>query len=251
MADYIMTEEFKLPSLGKIYEIQVPPIVKLRSMTTEEEMKRLSPTERPYQKMCEILDDCIVDNIGMSTYDLCVADYQMLLYGLRIVTYGSDYNVISTCSHCASRNEHIIKLDQFPIEEYSGENLHKYLEFELPKTKKRIKLRMQTPRILDDIISLSKERNQKTSNNGGDSAFLFSIQNNIESVDGKRLDIVKIEDFIRSLPMIDTNTIIKKAEKLNESFGVKTDTTHHCSFCGLDYTVPFRITDEFFRPTID
>ena len=46
----------------------------------------------------------------------------------------------------------------------------------------------------------------------------------IESVDGEELDSVRKEKFVRNLPMMDTNYIMKKAEKLVESFGVDTIT---------------------------
>lgn len=44
--DYIISEEYTLPSHGKIYSKPVKEVVKLRSMTTNEEMKRLSPSDR-------------------------------------------------------------------------------------------------------------------------------------------------------------------------------------------------------------
>ena len=91
MSDYTIAEEFTLPSGGQLYDPPISPIVKLRSMTTEDEMKRLSPSERAYKNMCEIIDGCIVDDIGISTYDMCLADYQFLLHRIRVVTYGKEY----------------------------------------------------------------------------------------------------------------------------------------------------------------
>jgi hypothetical protein len=86
MNNYSIAEEYTLPSLGKVYTQKINPLVKLRSMTTEEEMKRLSPSERQYKNLCDIIDDCIVEPIGISAYDMCIADYQFLLHKLRIVT---------------------------------------------------------------------------------------------------------------------------------------------------------------------
>ena len=91
MKDYTIVEECTLPSLGKIYTPKINPEVKLRSMTTVEEMRRLAPSEHTYKNLCELIDDCMVEPIGMSVYDMHLADYQYLLHRLRIVTYGVDY----------------------------------------------------------------------------------------------------------------------------------------------------------------
>lgn len=77
---FTITEDCTLPSLGLVYSKPVNPNVKLRSMTTEEEMRRLAHTERPYKVLCDIIEDCIVgDKLGISVYDVCLGDYQYLL----------------------------------------------------------------------------------------------------------------------------------------------------------------------------
>ena len=248
---YTIAEEFTLPSLGKIYEENVNPVVKLRSMTTEHEMKRLAPSDRDYQNICEVIDDCIVNDIGISVYDMCLADYQFLLHKLRVVTYGSEYKTNIQCPYCGSIQTSNIDLNTLEVTNFEEENITKYTEFVLPKTKKRIKLKMQTPRMIDDVTKQSKELNRKSNNKAGDTAFLFTLQQMIDTVDGVKLDPVKKEDFVRSLPMMDTNYIVRHSEKLVESFGLNTVTHNTCLACGLDYNSSFRITGEFFGPSID
>ena len=52
-------------------------------MTTNEEMKRLSRSqERPNKPMADVIDDCLVQGPGISAYDLCIGDYQYLMYKL-------------------------------------------------------------------------------------------------------------------------------------------------------------------------
>ena len=57
MQDYTIGESFTLPSLGKVYNKEINPEVKIRSMTTEEEMKRIASVDYPYKNMCEIKKD--------------------------------------------------------------------------------------------------------------------------------------------------------------------------------------------------
>ena len=249
--NYTIAEEYTLPSLGKVYSENVNPVVKLRSMTTEHEMKRLAPSDKAYQNICEVIDDCIVNDIGISAYDLCLADYQFLLHKLRIVTYGTDYNTSIQCPYCGSIQTSTIDLSALNVTTFDETDFTKYMEFTLPKTQKKIKLRMQTPRMTDEIKIQSKELNKKSNNTAGDTAFLFTLQHMIDTVDGVKLDPIKKEEFVRNLPMMDTNYIVKHSEKLVESFGIDTVTSNTCLACGLDYNSSFRITSEFFGPSID
>lgn len=252
MLDYTIANEYTLPSEGKVYKNQnVTPQFKLRSMTTAEEMKRLNHSDRPYKAMSEIIDDCLVDNPGISAYDLCVADYQYMLHKLRIVTYGPNYKISSTCPYCGTVNNNTINLDDLHVTPFNQDLYDKYSEFTLPATDKRIKLRMQTPRILDEITSKTKEHRRKNPQMKGDPAFLYTLESLIDTIDGEKPEQFRIIPFIQKLPMIDTNYILKAAQKLNNSFGLESEMLHTCNICGLDYTSNFRTTSEFFGPSID
>ena len=251
MSDYVVAEEYTLPSLGKVYSENVNPVVKIKSMTTNQEMKRLAPSERAYKTICEIIDECLVENPGISSYDMCLADYQFLLHKLRVVTYGKDYKLEFTCPFCGSKEEATIDLDSLEVRNADDIDYGDLQEFVLPKTKKKIRIKMQTPRMIDQISIQSKDLDKKSKGTQGDTAFLFTLEYMIESVDGEEIDSVRKEKFVRNLPMMDTNYIMKKAEKLVESFGIQTSIEKECPICGLDYTGSFRFTQEFFRPSID
>ena len=248
--DYSIAESYTLPSLGKIYDVEVNPNIKIRSMTTQEEMKRLSHSERTYQNICEIIDDCLVEKPGISSYDMHLGDYQFLLHKMRTVTYGADYTLQSPCPYCASINSDSISLDDIQVFEYE-ESIMKHFEFDLPKTKRHIKLRMQTPRILDDIQERAKELKRKSPNFVGDPAFLLSIEMMIDEIDGKKPNPLNIGDFVKNLPMMDTNYIIKHCQKINESIGLDTLLLNTCNVCGLEYETRFRANSGFFGPEVD
>ena len=248
--NYTIAESFTLPSLGKVYSQAVNPEIKLRSMTTLEEMKRLSPSDKQYKNICEIIDDCLLDKPGISAYDMCLADYQFLLHKLRIVTYGANYRTSTKCPYCYSTNEQTVNLEELEVVNYT-DDLNKYFEVDLPQTKKHIRLRMQTPRIIDDIGIKAKEQKQKMPNIVGDPAFIFTLAALIDTVDGQILDPIKKENWIKNLPMQDTNYIIQYGGKLNDFLGIKTSTSTTCIGCGLAYTNSFRINSEFFGPRID
>lgn len=247
--DYTIKEEFTLPSLGKLYTQKVNEKISLRSMTTADEMKRLSPSEHPYKMMSEVIDDCLVDKPGLSSYDMCIGDYQFLLHKLRIVTYGPEYTMDSRCPFCGSSNNISVDLGKLTTTEYT-EELQKYLKFTLPKTKKEIELNIQTPRILDEVASRKKQIQEKAGDSAKDVSLLLTVESLIRTVDGKYLDPGKLSNFVSSLPMADTNMIIKSAEKINLGVGLNTKVEHTCNKCHLKYTTSFRITSEFFGPSI-
>lgn len=249
--NYSITEEYTLPSEGKVYTQKINPIVKLRSMTTEEEMKRLAPSERQYKNLCDIIDACIVEPIGISAYDMCIADYQFLLHKLRVVTYGSEYRITSNCPYCSTVNEHTINLNELNVVECDLEDLSKFMEIDLPKTGKHVRITLQTPRMIDEVNIKNKELKKKSKGAASDATLVYTLVSLINTIDGQYLDPIKKEEFIRNLPMMDTNYIIKHAQKLVESFGIDPRIESICGLCGLDYTGSFRFNSEFFGPSID
>lgn len=248
--DYTLTGNYTLPSLGKIYNVDVNPNIKIRSMTVSEEMKRLNSSDRPYKNIADIIDDCLIDKPGISAYDMCLGDFQFLLHRLRVVTYGSKYKLSSKCPHCGFENVGEIDLNDMSVSSYT-DDVNKYFEFELPISKNTIRLRMQTPRMLDDINIRTKEITSKRKSSSKDSAFLLNIESVIDLVDGMKLDIFKKQDFVKQLPMADINYILANVNKLNELIGLDVTLNNTCDFCGLDYDSPFRVTPEFFRPSLD
>ena len=252
MTDFTVGNIFTLPSKGEVYSRKINPQVTLRSMTTADEMKRLNPCERSHQMMAMVLDDCIINDIGISAYDLCIPDYQFLLHRLRLVTYGAAYQCSSVCPFCASENIHVINLDKdLSIEPFDISTFKKYSEITLPATEHKIKLRMQSPRIVDDIESQVKEFRKSSTNEFSDPAFLFRMANLIENINGKQYEDFEIVEFVRKLPMMDTNYIRKAGDKLNNFFGINPIMNLSCDACRLTYKSSFRVTAEFFAPSID
>lgn len=248
MQDYVIAEEYTLPSKGLVYSKQVDPVIKIRSMTTNEEMKRLGHSKLPYKMISEIIDDCLIKKPGISAYDMCVADYQFLLHKMRIVTYGKDYPINTVCPVCGNLNKSDIDLESLELITYSDE-LEKYLNIVLPVKKNRVKLRLQTPRMLDEIKVKSQELLKKSPDYKGEPAVLFTLMSIIESIDGEVYNDFNLEEFIRKLPMRDTNYIIKSIDKV--FFGLNTKVECICDNCAAVYETNLPITGEFFGPSID
>lgn len=249
MATSTIQETFTLPSKGQIYDKPINPEITLRSMTTMDELKRLSPSDLPYKNMCELIDDCIVGKTELSSYDMCIGDYQFLLHKLRIATYGTDYNMVVQCPNCASVKEKVFNLEELEILEWD-ESYRELFSLHLPKSDKDILLKVQTPRILDNIVKKKKEMLAKNKDMI-DPTFVLTVMNCIDLVDGNKLNFVDLERFVQNLPMADTNLILQRMDTINQKVGIDTVVYNHCDQCGYDYLSTFRITTEFFRPSVD
>lgn len=247
--EYTIAEFFTLPSEGKVYNELIDPQIQLRSMTTAEEMRRMAPSEHNYENLCSIIDDCLVKGPAMSSYDMCLGDYQFLLYKLRLVTYGSEYPVDVTCPYCRFTNHEKINLDNLFVKTYT-EEIDKYKTLVLPASKKKITLKMITPRMLDTLNDKVREFKRKA-NTTVDSAVLYSISSVIDTIDGKKPNEAILEEFVRNLPMKDTNLIANYSDKASSLIGVDTEIIFRCGMCGLDHSTRIPMNSEFFRPALD
>lgn len=255
MDNTTIVESFELPSKGLIYSCAVNPQFQLRSMTTEDEMKRLSHSEDAYKLLSEIMDSCITNDIGISCYDMHIGDYQYVLHRLRVVTYGADYKMASICPFCGNQDVFDIDLDSLNIIDYDEETYNKYKEVTLPRSGKRVELNFITPRKLDQIEAKKREDKKRQAKYNTtqkiDNSLLYTLSEIVKTIDGKVYDPIKKEALLKSLPLADTNTIMKYGEKLNSIVGLEAILDNICSNCGGTYKVPFRLTSEFFGPSIE
>lgn len=247
--DYTIAETYTLPSMGRIYETPINPDIKLRSMTTAEEMRRLAHTEEPYKLMSDIIEACIIGTAPMRVYDMCLGDYQFLLHKLRVVTYGPEYKMLIRCPKCGKLSDTSCDLDKIEVKTYNPDTLT--TEVRLPRTQKVVKIRYQTPRMLDKIAKRKKELLKKAPNYPGDPELAITLEHMIESVDGQHLDTTRMETFVRNLPMMDTNVILKAADRLNREVGLDDAVECTCGQCGAEVKTTFRFTSEFFGPSVD
>ena len=248
MSDTIR-EDYQLPSLGKIYSTQFDPNIRLRSMTVEDEMKRLSPTKYPYKMMSEIIESCLIEKLPISVYDLCLGDYIYLLHKLRITTYGPEYVMSYVCPICGNVETVTVNLDEITVNKYD-KNFKNLTTVKLPKTDHTVTLRLQTPRDLDDISNKAEEMKEQFPEMKGDPIYLLTLQSFIKEVDGKPVDPIMIKETLKKLPMMDTNILSQSATKLNNSIGLESTIKTTCSKCNNNVIIPFRFTGEFFRPQV-
>lgn len=255
--NYTLSGDFTLPSRGEIYTPSFDPHVKLRSMTVMEDMKRLSMDELTNEVLADIIDACTISELPISSYDMCMGDFEYLLHKVRVITHGQKYPMIVGCPNpkCNSVHKQEFDLEELKIKEFTTEEFFNALSFNLPVTKHEIKLKMMTPRLQDLINRKVKEYKAELEEKGGNVSLdytpLITLQYVIESVDGKKMDYISIQEFIKQLPSSDYNYIMKKQAKANGMIGLNKEFMVNCSKCQKPFKTLFRFTPEFFEPEID
>ena len=246
-----IAEMVSLPSKGMVYEGEISDKVELKSMTTRHEMLRLSASESTNKIMADILDDCIVDDLGISAYDLCLGDFQFLLYKLRIVTFGPDYELNSICPVCGSPIKLDMNLDDSEVNLFD-ESLVDKLTLYLPTNGEKVELALSTPRVMDRIDKQVKEYRNKHKGSIENPYLLYLMLNSIVTVDDESIiNPIAYEEWVKDLPLRDLNVLRQRIDDINSMIGVKLTINTNCTVCGEEVEVPFRVSEQFFRPSVE
>lgn len=248
---HTIEESFELPSKGLIYDRPINPQIKFRSMTAQDEMIRLQPSENKYKVLCDLIDNCIIgDKPEISSYDMCLGDYTYLLHALRITTYGVEYPLMTTCLYCNTSFTATTRLDELAVQTWS-DSIKDLLKVELPTTKQVVELKYQTPRMLDEIAARVKQIKKQNPDMVEDyENMIQKIVFSIKTIDGKRINVAEVEARIRKMKMADVNTLSQTIDLINESLGPVSIVPHECPNCHNQIVSLFRYSSEFFRPSI-
>ena len=242
-----IAEQFTLPSKGKLYLEDVNPEVVLSSMKAKHEMLRLSATEESHKIMAQIIDDCIETDFGISSYDLCLGDFQFLLFKLRIVTFGNNYELLGKCPFCGFEQTYKIDLDSLETKEYTN-SYEELKHLTLPVGGEELLLTYQTPRMLDRINTKMREYRKRHRDLDENPTILYNIMSVIDEVNGEIPDAIELEEWIKELPLADATAIVNRIDEMNNSIGVNLFVEDSCRICGTSFIVPFRVNNTFFRP---
>jgi predicted Zn-ribbon and HTH transcriptional regulator len=249
LSNSTIRESFTLPSLGKLYATEFNPKITLRSMTTEEEMKRLAYTDSEFRMMSEIIDDCILEELPISSYDMVLGDYEFLLHKLVVVTYGKDYKMQADCPLCKQRVISTVDLDGIEVHEFDQEAIDSAMEITLPVSKMKVTLAFQTPRALDDITEKTKDKRKKTKDQHTNFEFMYRVMSYISKIDGKTMSDDIMESTLRKMNMKDVYYILDKGAELGRKVGLDNEVIAKCDNCGYEFVTRFQYQSTFFRPT--
>jgi hypothetical protein len=134
-------DRIELPSRGIFYK-DIPELAKgivhVRAMsTTEEKLIDKFSQNTFYTIVDEIIGNCIKENVSVD--DLTPGDRIFILFKIRALSYGSEYEIKFKCSECEAELPLKVNLAEFePV--YVNEDVEEPIELFLPITKAKVKM---------------------------------------------------------------------------------------------------------------
>ena len=180
-----LIETYTLPSKGRLDNVSSEIVI--RSMTTQEEKLRLGSTGRFFKTMSEIIDKCVVSPENFHSYDLTINDFVFLLYKLRIVSYGNNYKVSLTCPECGKSFTTDQDLDKLNVVELPEEFSEPYDIGKLPRSKKKIGIKLLRTKEIDEIAREADAIKKKYPDAKGDETYPLRLQKQIVLIDGEHV----------------------------------------------------------------
>jgi hypothetical protein len=239
----------ELPSHGKLYknisedaDIQ-NGVIKIRQMTMREE--KILTTDRFIQNgkaLDMILENCIKSPIN--PLDLLSGDRLYILFYLRGMSYGLDYDFNVRCYHCQHDFIQTVTVDSLPIKEWE-DDVEEPFEFTLPISKYNVKMHFMRGSEENKLLQSSRE--MKGFNEPDNTALesILLLVDEISDPDGNKLNKFDKEDFLNNLVTGDTETIREELEK--RDCGIQPIKNVFCPKCNrqLEFNVP--LGRNFFR----
>ncbi len=275
--DFLPWEKIPLPSMGLFYDGRVPEgIVEVRPMgLVTDKILATSRLAQSGQSIDYIFKHCVrFSDSSFDPLDLLVGDRMFLLFYLRGITHGNNYEFSITCTNeaCKRQSNHVFDLNKLagtikspkynrePIKillPHLTKELNRDLWVEMRLMRGRdLQIMMRNQKIKGTLIAgQAKSMAEVESEEKGpvadneiilDSTIEDHLNMLIVSVNGVT-DRALINGFVRKMHAADTATI---RETLRDAQpGVDTRIAIMCPECKTDLQLDLPITESFFRPT--
>lgn len=233
MADIIT--EVNLPSRGLIYTQEVKWQNQLKAPRLKD--RGLADSTRKLKLQANILDNTLVESLGISAYDLHTADFIYLNMRQRQLSKGAaPYRVVVRCRKCGKMHKVDVDLDKLEIKTLKEKPSYEFTTI----TEDKITYTFITPRILDDAVVNAMTFREQYPEVEMDEETLRTqefLRLVIKEVNGKRKSYAQMTDYISSMYMVDVDALVLLANSTD--FGVDFLQTLQCE-CGnrVEYEVP-------------
>ena len=248
-------EVVTLPSRGIYYQGTMPDgAVKVRPFDIEAE--KIMSTARLLQSG-EAIDYLIAKYTrlpdGINHQDLLVGDKTFLLYYLRGITYGNEYEFMGKCESCGQSTTAVYDMNNListmkgPSPDHQQEPIMCRLPYLSEKSGRDVSVGLRLMRGADLTVMIKKSK-QKTRD-----AIDQTISDNLASLivgfqvgNSYANDAFKTRQIIGKLHLRDTSAIRNMLDEITP--GIEDNIDFVCSKCGHESKVTLPISETFFRP---
>jgi hypothetical protein len=251
--NFTPSELIPLPSGGRLYakpEITTDPdiikgFIRMKPMTIkEEEILSTSRFAKTGSTTRMIMSRCIESEIDAK--DILLYDSNFLMFYLRKISYGDEYNFELVCGNgnCEKKFEHKILISELKFDTLP-ESFIEPIEVKLPVSKYTVVTIL--PRLYHSEETYMRNMNRKKKADEEDRRLTDNILvTTLEILDpeGKKLPRSDWEEFMGALPGMDRAELTKRT---SVSTGVDKLEGIECPYCGTDYSGTVPVGAEFFR----
>jgi hypothetical protein len=244
-------ELIPLPSGGKLYDkVTTDPevlngFIRLRQMTIkEEEILSTSRIAKTGSTTRLIISRCIDSDIDAK--DILLFDSNYLLFRLRQISYGDEYQFELQCTNpvCEKKFQHKVIISKLKFETLP-EDFVEPIKVSLPRSKYTVFVLL--PRLYHSEEIYMRNTNRKKKSDDEDKRLVDNIwvtTVDIKDPDGNSIPQGEWEEFLSNLPSIDRAAITKATDYTT---GVDRLEGVNCPYCEADYSGTIPIGIEFFR----
>lgn len=250
--NFIKSELIPLPSGGKLYkpnskdpEVIKKGMIRMKPMTVkEEEILSTSRFLKAGIATRMILERCIDSDIDAR--DILLFDSNFLMFYLRSISYGDEYNFELQCSSvsCEKKFEHKVKISELPFEELP-KGVKEPIKVNLPMSKFTVEAILPRLYHTEEIYQRNSNRKKKTTDSDQrllDNMLVTTLA--VYDEEGEAIDEEDWTDFYEALPGGDSGL-------LRETFAFSTNIDEikgmDCPYCGSIFEGTIPMGPEFFR----
>ena len=191
-----------LPSKGLLYPGK-NDTVKVQYLTAADENVLTSQNLIKSGKVLDVLLERKVKDLKMPIGNMLVGDRNAIMIWLRATGYGEKYNVRLTDPNTAEEFDYEVDLNNLKTKELSATpDENGLFDFELPRSKKKIKFKLLTVNDETKIMKTSEMRSKKVGSPIS-TTLTERLATQIVSVDGLT-DKSQIQQFIQVMPAFDS-----------------------------------------------
>lgn len=238
--------EIEIPSKGYLYQDSDDEdirkgIVRLHPMSlADEEIIANQSYIKNGTVFVHLLNSCMLNNFDARNF--IPYDVFYLIYTLRQITYGEDYDFEVTCPECEKKFDFKMKISDATFNELNGTE-EPVKKFKLPVSKFTVTMRCSTLGNEEEVYKLSKKQNYEEYSD----TILGYVIRTSEILDEKGNEIPKTDyaDFFEAIPGKDRSEITKQFEDI-DNLEIPT-VPCACPKCGHEREITIPFSKNFFR----
>ena len=263
---------FTLPSMGRVYdtiELIGEGDVRLRSIIAADQKRMATTANNPYRMYQQFLSRHILEPENLVIDNLLLSDAVAILFGVYVVSHGSDFSIKFRCEYCSTADEKIVDMMDLDVI-YADDKIDEGCPLKMNNTvllegKKEI-VTFHLPIVKDERIAKqgfdsAKKRGKEMTAQNLDLDFYrmatyiddispaekMKTETETEGDNPKpKLILEEKEEYLEKLSMRDYHSY--RDAVVDADTGLKTSLEVACGGCGANNDVDIMLGPNFFRP---